>query len=481
MRALLNPVLILLILLSGSIGASSLTRGHEWGDDFASYIMQAQSILDGKTDEFVERNAFTIFESSFQIGPVAYPWGYPLLLTPAVLLKGVHALTLKVPGLFLFLGFLLCLYLWTKNRLPSTEGLLLVSIFAFNPILIKFLDQILSDIPLLFFISLGLLLVWDSKPEEPWWKQLVLGLVIFWAFFVRTTGIILFASYLAFQFINFLRDAKDRKWIVTNTALTSATMAGLWLVTSLMFPNEQGSYLEQLKGLTPAIFKSNVVIYFNLIGSFLGSGTAWTNLYYILVLFFFVGMWARHKLDLLLIMFFSLYFVAMLFWPERQGIRFIFPLLPIFVYFVFQGFRFVILQLPTRWQPIGNGLAISFWLIIVGTFLVSSGTRAYTNLRDNRSINGPFDPFSSDVYNYIRAETSPDSVLVFWKPRAMRLFTDRNTFMSTECERLPLGDYVVISKKAENSQIPPAEIGQCNLALSNMFENQRFIIYKLPE
>jgi hypothetical protein len=102
-------------------------------------------------------------------------------------------------------------------------------------------------------------------------------------------------------------------------------------------------------------------------------------------------------------------------------------------------------------------------------------------LQDDRKINGPFDPFSADVYNFIRSETPPDSVIVFYKPRAMRLFTDRDTFMSTECDRLPLGDFVVISKKAENSQIPPDEIDECQLALENLFENQRFIIYKIPQ
>jgi len=109
--------LLLIILLSSmAISSSTLTRGHEWGDDWASYVMQSQSILEGKVSGFIERNEFTIFESSFQIGPVAYPWGYPLILTPVLALKGIHALTLKLPGLFFFTGFLICFYFLTKDR-----------------------------------------------------------------------------------------------------------------------------------------------------------------------------------------------------------------------------------------------------------------------------------------------------------------------------------------------------------------------------
>ena len=113
--------------------------------------------------------------------------------------------------------------------------------------------------------------------------------------------------------------------------------------------------------------------------------------------------------------------------------------------------------------------------------MFTSGARAYSNLKDNRKINGPFDPYSSDVFNYIKEKTPPDSVIVFFKPRAMRLFTDRDTLMSTECDRLKLGNYVVISYKAENSQIPPSEIEKCGLPLINIFENKRFVVYELPK
>jgi hypothetical protein len=481
MRELRDPFLIIIILLSLLVGSSTLTRGHEWGDDFASYIMQAQSIVDGDPAGFVQHNTFTIFESSFQIGPVAYPWGYPLLLTPVLLLKGIHALTLKLPGLFFFAGFLLCFYLWMKNRLTRTESLLLVSLFAFNPTLVKFLDQILSDIPLLFFSSLGLLMILKYKPEDALWKHIVLGTVLFFAFFVRTTGIILFASFLVYQFIHFLRKQESRRIILWNFAAIAVVFALLWLGTSLVFPNGQGSYFEQLKGLTPAMFRENINNYFYAFASFFGPEPVWRFIYFGLVAFFVVGAATRFGPDQPLLIFFALYFISMLFWPEWQGIRFLFPLLPLFMYFVFQGMRFMIYRMPGNYQQLGQTVFYSFWLVTLAIFLFTSGARAYGNLKENRKINGPFDPYSSDVYNYIKAETASDSVLVFWKPRAMRLFTDRDTFMSTECNRLPQGDYVIISKKAENSQIPPDEIEQCNFKLNNVFENQRFIIYELPK
>ncbi|PYU87708.1 MAG: hypothetical protein DMG08_27430 [Acidobacteria bacterium] len=128
-----NKPIVVIIIASLFLGASTLTRGHDWGDDFASYIMQAGSILSGRTREFVEHNSFTIFESSSQTGPVAYPWGYPLILSPIYAIKGMNPLALKLPGLCFYAGFLVCLYFLIKSRLTRSESLLIVSLFAFNP------------------------------------------------------------------------------------------------------------------------------------------------------------------------------------------------------------------------------------------------------------------------------------------------------------------------------------------------------------
>lgn len=479
MRALRNPFLILILLFSLAIGSSTLTRGHEWGDDFASYIMQAQSVLNGKTGEFVARNTFTIFKSSFQIGPVAYPWGYPLILTPMIAIKGIHPLTLKLPGLFFFIGFLICFYLLIKDRLTRTESLRLVSLFAFNPMFIKFLDQILSDVPFLFFIFLGLLLIVKFIPNT--WNSITLGAIIFFAFFIRTTGIILLASYLTYQALCFFRQPSSRKAIMINSALVTVSFGLLVILTSLIFPNGQGSYFEQLKGLTFAIFKGNIVSYFHLFVIFFGTEPIWNYIYYALVVFFIIGAWTYHNVDQPILIFFALYLIAIVFWPEWQGPRFIFPLLPIFFYFAFQGISTVINKLPENYRSLGIDASYVFWVVIIGIFLFTSSTRAYSNLKDDRKINGPFDPYSSDVFNYIKEKTPPESVVIFYKPRAMRLFTDRNTLMSTECDRLKLGNYVVISYKAENSQIPPDEIGKCGLPLINVFENKRFVVYELPK
>ena len=482
MRKTHNIILVFVILASLVLGVSTLTRGHEWGDDFASYIMQAQSIMNGNTDEFIVRNTFTIFESSVQIGPVAYPWGYPLILTPALALKGLHPLTLKLPGLFLFVGFLICLYLLTKGRLSPTESLILVSLFAFNPIMIKHLDYILSDIPFLFSVFLALLLMVKLESRGNTRDYVAIGAAIFLAFFIRTTGIILLASFLAYEAYLFFFQKDNRRSIAIKSIIVVVTFALLWFVSSLIFPNGQGAYFRQLMGFTfEKLFTINIPSYFYLGAQFLGiqPHTSWMYVYYALLIVFIIGAWVRRDSDQPVLLFFIFYLGAMLIWPEWQGIRFIFPVLPIFIYFAFQGIDVVLRTISERYYPFDRGAVSLLWLVLAGTFLFSSGTHAYNNLKNDRKINGPFDSYSGDVFNFVKEEPPPDSVIVFFKPRAMRLFTNRDSIMVLECDNLLKGDYFVQHKKWEYSQILPDDIQKCDLPLENIFENQRFVVYQI--
>jgi hypothetical protein len=72
-----------------TLAAATFARGHAWGDDFASYIMQAVALVEGRPSDFVRANTFTIDRSTVVLGPYAYPWGYPLLLAPLYAARGV--------------------------------------------------------------------------------------------------------------------------------------------------------------------------------------------------------------------------------------------------------------------------------------------------------------------------------------------------------------------------------------------------------
>jgi len=200
--------------------------------------------------------------------------------------------------------------------------------------------------------------------------------------------------------------------------------------------------------------------------------------YYVLFLFFIVGAWIRRKQEMIFIAFFSIWMFFLVTWPYWQGPRFVFPLLPIFIYFAFWGAKILFAKVFPQ-QPHGQTVINLFFLTISLIFLGTSVFNAYNNLKSGREIAGPFDPYSDDLFEFVKANTSADSVVIFFKPRAMHLFTNRDSVMVLECDRLSLGDYVAIHKKWDNSQIPPEQIDECGFPLNSVFENRRFIVYQI--
>jgi hypothetical protein len=195
-----------------------------------------------------------------------------------------------------------------------------------------------------------------------------------------------------------------------------------------------------------------------------------------------IGAWKRRRQETIFLLFFGFWMIVHITYPYWQGPRYVFPLLPIFIYFTFQGMKTVINKLPVEYHQTGQRVFYGFWFLLAGIFLFTSSANAYGNLQNDRTINGPFDPFSREVYDYIKEATPPDSVVIFFKPRVMAIMTDHPTIMSTECDRMLKGDYLVLSRKVgENQQITPEAIDACNLPLNQVLKNNRFIVYQIQK
>jgi hypothetical protein len=479
-------VLALILFVTALLGAFVLTRGHTWGDDFAAYIGQAQSIVRGDMSSFVRRNAFTVTQSSHepghQMGPVVYPWGFPLMLAPVYAFMGISPLGMKIPGLLTYLGFLLAFFYWIKIRFTPTESLLAVSLFGFNPGLLRALDSIGSDIPFLFLSTLAILAA-DRYTRAGGTRHrqtlaALIGVSVFAAAFVRTQGLLLLGAVLLWQGIQFLTGRETRHQTVIDALITVAGFGLLWGAAALIFPGGQTSYLSLYADFNMGIVYRNISLYSLLFRDFFTELPGSTFIFGLFAVLFFIGLVARWKENLLVTLYAGLYLLVLWSWPEWQGYRMIFPLLPVFIYFAFWGIK-VLLRLG-RGKAIVQKFVSTFLLLMVATFAIKSGIGAYENLRGGREINGPFDPYSMEMYDFIKEQTPHESVIVFFKPRALRLMTDHDALALTECARLPEGDYLALSKKVgENLQISPERIGECNLSLDKVFENRRFVVYRV--
>lgn len=472
-------LLVLLVLTATALGFAMLTRGHPWWDDFASYVMQARALLRGEMNEFMRRNAFTIQHSSYPPGPVAYPWGYPLLLAPVVAVFGVHPLALKLVGLAFYALFLVVFFLFARTRLTENQSLLLTGVLAVNPALLAANDLILSDIPFLTVSTLGVWLIARlSKKERSVGEGLLLGLVIFAAAFLRTNGILLFVPLLADVL---MRHGSDWKTALRQLLAPAGAFSALFLAASLVFPNGQGSYLNHFSMFSLPHLAENFLFYLELPASTFRELPGGAAFYPVLAGFLLISAAVHWKRDLPVHAYSLATLGLFILWPERQGLRFIYPVLPFLFIFAFDGMNLARERLPARWHTAAAHALTAFWGLLLLLSLGTSLSMAWSNLAANRAINGPFDEFSYHLYEFLREKTPPDAVIVFVRPRALRLFTDRDSFMTTRCEDLPHGDYAAVHKKIGNvGQIPPEQITACpGVRLEEVFNNRRFTVYRI--
>ncbi len=491
MKKYLLPLVI--ILLSSLLAFASLTRDHEWGDDWASYVMQAVSITRGETDEFIQRNTFTMRESTHFIGPDAYPWGYPAMLAPFTLACGpLNVLCLKYTNLVFYALFLWVFYLLLQRRLSKLEFALLLAVFAFSPLLLKFEDSLLSDIAFLFFSTLALLLIENailkdgnylgSRGINTW-----LGLALFLGFFVRTNGILLIPTLFLVQVFTYLqmrpRPKLDWKGVLA-TGLIPYYIFGLLAILNLVvFPAGEGSHIEHLFNLSPSTLVNNLDAYAALPAYFFTDLPHPEIIYGLLLPFIIGGIVLNYRKDIHFIFYLLLSYGLFIIWPDQQGIRFLFPLLPLLVYFAYRGMQATCFALTEKHQGAGLWLTRGFWLVILAVFVWNTIDLARSNLAHGRGPYGNvFDPVSLEMFEYIKANTPEESVVAFYKPRALRLFTDRDLLLVDQCDALPLADYVVIRKsRGAVDQVSPADVTTCNpsVSLTEVFDNEKFIIYQI--
>ena len=482
MKKFLFPLAI--IILSAILAFFVLTKDHEWGDDWASYLMQAIAITKGETHEFIQRNTFTMRESTHFIGPDAYPWGFPALLAPFALVCGpLNIFCLKSINLIFWALFLWVFYALLARRLPPLEAALVLAVFAFSPLLLNFNNQLTSDIAFLFFSTLGLLLIVRRNNISPY----LLGLALFFAFFVRTNGILLLPTFFLTQIFDWLqtrpRVILDLKRVLTNEAIPYLIFGLLTFLNLMLFPAGEGSHLEHLSLISLSSLVDNVSAYFALPAYFFSDLPHANILYGVLLPFILGGIVLNFKKDFPLIAYIFLSYALFILWPDQQGIRFLFPLLPLLVYFAYQGMTATFFALTSQFPRAGQWLTRGFWLLVIAVFAWTSLTAARDNLAQGRGPYGnAFDPISIEMFEFIKSETSTDSVVAFYKPRALRLFTDRNSLLIDDCNALPLAKYVVLRKsRGAVDQIAPADIATCNpsVQVTEVFDNEKFVVYQI--
>jgi hypothetical protein len=198
------------------------------------------------------------------------------------------------------------------------------------------------------------------------------------------------------------------------------------------------------------------------------------------------GMIQRYRSDYPIMAYMVMTFFLYVIWPPKQGLRFLFPLLPFYLSFAISGLETFQGGKTALEKGLRKLVCYVPAVVVVLCFGFHAVIGAYENIRRDRvpTSPGPFMATSERLFSFISEQTEADSTVIFFKPRVMSLMTNHKSIMIKRVEELPRGDYLCMYMRPDAyHQVPDTAVddlvkeGVANL----VYENRDFRLYRLSE
>ena len=463
----LNLILVLICLISFFLSATCIHKGHHLGsDDFALYIEQAKCIVEGGTSDLYLENKYSMDNSVELLGPYLYPQGFPLLISPLYFFFGANFLVIKCFLLICFTGSLFLIYNLFANKFKNkTTALVLVTGIAFHPEFIIFGDNILSDFPFLFFSILSLLFIERSLPT--FLHQMVLSGLLIFTFCIREAGVFILVVLFVYQINGFLKEGGGSIKLFLNRilkekwrALPYAAFLFFFFIKRYYFVDTSANHLKELTQTSSAIIKQNLLYYSEITTSLipLDLNLKWKCLLFFIPIFTGIVFYFKNYLHYLVyILFIGLLYIV---WPAQQGLRFLYPICPLLLFFFLKGIEKLG---ETKWK---NAIMTIYVIIVVTAGILEA--KQYAAQDNNEFLN-------EETYNlqkFIANHTNRTDLIVFFKPRALHLLTNRDSFLKWETED-------ILASKASYFLEYNASGKRDSLNFKPVYKSKRFTLYKV--
>lgn len=491
-----------LICLTAFVAFNLRRAGHHEGDDVALYLRQARSLFDGDVGAVVADNRFAVLNSDPGFSPIAYPWGWPLLLSPFVSLWGLDYDRLKVLEIASLAVWLVLLHGIVRRRLGRIVATAIVAAIASAPAYLEHTDQLLTEFPHMAMVAV--VLWWhdhirsrSSLIAAPNRDLVILGLLVVAAFNIRRESLLLVAVIAVMQLVDIWRGADRPGWPARRASLerswpklltpamsfaTGAVVVQLLLPTELFPDNgndlrfiddrwrEAPRIVSDQLGLGERPLLGGLVVLLALVGAV-------------------VGVRRRPLLDtpLLLVALLTMLAVGTHF---RRVDRYWLQVTPWIAFFVASALVAAAQVVGAR---IGSGsrerartgvpaalAAIPFIALTIAHLAVLPGKVA-----DVREVNragvvqdGPAHPLVVDMMRAVKEQTPPDAVVAFYRARTMTLLTDRRSFQTRDAQRiLADSDFWVQRRNSSFWQPGDDEAAIRALGFDEVWSNDRYVLW----
>ncbi|MCI0663000.1 MAG: glycosyltransferase [Acidobacteria bacterium] len=408
----------LIIMIIGMFYLSTIRAGHRWGDDYCMYISHARNIVEGRP----YGDTGYIYNPRRVISPRTYPPVFPLLLAPVYYFFGLNLIAMKVEVILIFLLALFIIYLTFRNELEWPYLTALIALIGFNPQLWVFKDHVLSDLPFLFFAYLSLYLIHQAYRVERTAALkmafvILISAAIYLACGTRNIGLVLIPCLLIYHFI------KSKKAGLFAIAI-------IMLIAGLIFiqfrsTHNISAYADHLgvNGLDAALLHIKKLIWsISIFWTQYSNDPIAQSLFVILSLLALTGYIARvvKRQITCFELFVPFYLAPLILLPIALESRFVIPLLPLYLFYIFIGLKTVSSLTAWRRESVEKFVFAGMVIILTVTYSIHFTRQDYGPIRE-----GIGRPETQQLYEYVRNEIDKYDVVVFIKPRSLSLYTGR--------------------------------------------------------
>ncbi len=403
-------------VLVGVFYLATIRDGQDWPDDFSQYIQHALNIAEGAP---YATTGYLYNPHNPGIGPRTYPPGFPLLLAPVIKAFGLDFRPMKVLVVGFFVGALLMIAALFRGDLPPPYLAALVLALGLNPFFWEFKDQVLSDIPFLFFVLLSLYLFTrasgaDGSGRRATMLAVLAGAAAYVSYATRVVGIVLVPCFIAHDLIRTRRIGRQ-------TVLAGGAFVALAGAQYLLWVRDS-SYFDPFTGGVAGI-GHNIVAYLRSLSELWENGfsDALRKAAFLAASALAAVGYARSlRRHVAVVQLFPWLYLAPVFaWPSFQGIRFLIAIIPFYFYYGLLGIRETDAAVERRWGRKHLVLAT-----LLAGVLVSYAGR-YSALSFGPPAEGIAKRESAQLFEFVRDSTAQTDVLVFSRPRVLALFTGR--------------------------------------------------------
>jgi len=428
---------LILILLILPLFFINVTDSHDWGGDFAQYISQAKNIVEGKPHY---ETGYIFNEKVPAFGPRTYPPGFPLILSVPYSFFGNDIISfMYVVTLFLFLFALVCYRLY-RNYFNRLISLLIVLVTVYNPYMLSFKSEVMSDIPFSFLFILIFLLY--RYRQKTLFNGFVIGLLIAFLIQIRTMGYVfllsVFVNYLIILFGYKSKNADKPKVLFKyHLAIFLTSVIFILIFDYLLFPVPAAYSYSELwlfENISDNLLK-NLYNYLTELKWFFEPDVGlWSFSTIILasiaICFFILGLFKNivkkfSFMEILFIIFIS----VTLIYPYNGGVRLLIPVLPFILIYIVEALSES--EYNFNFWKINF---VSIFLILILITYINGANKIIVNQKF--TTEGPQKPDAIEIFEEIKNNTPEESVVAFIRPRVLALYTKRRSVSNGKLQNM---------------------------------------------